>query len=291
MTISTNDSMKARGRLVIAFGCVLLILSLATLNGDSKALSAESALCATQGPSPTPAPIREPDGPNPLRRFLLWTIQPVARLFKKPPPACRLPPIVMITSSTSLITVCPVDQWSPTCSKSSEVTLWANATAPNGEMRLYTWSVTGGRLKGEGRNVTWDLSGLPEGTYTATVEANDGHQLTPTASASVTVAHCQNCTTVVMPCPTISVSCPREADRKQRVVFEATVSGGPAEIQPTYKWSITAGQILSGQGTSKLTVDVSEFSGKSVTAAVSIGGGYNPSCPTTQASCTITDLQ
>ena len=54
----------------------------------------------------------------------------------------------------------------------------ANATDPDNDQLLYTWSVTGGRLSGEGRQVTWDLTGVANGTYTATVEVNDGNQHT-----------------------------------------------------------------------------------------------------------------
>jgi hypothetical protein len=230
--------------------------------------------------------MREPQGPNPVRRFFSWATQPVARLFKKPYRGCSLPPTVTVSSSTSLITVCPVDQMSPTCSERPEVTLSAYLGA-DGEM-LFTWEVTGGRLKGEGRNVTWDLSGVGEGSYTATVEVNDGYQHTANASTWVTVARCESCRTTVVPCPTISVSCPSAVEPKQPVVFEATVAGGPADIKPSYRWSISAGKILSGQGTSKLVVDVSELGGKSITATVSVGGDYNPSCPV-QASCSMSD--
>ena len=43
---------------------------------------------------------------------------------------------------------------------------------------FYTWSVTGGTLTGEGRAVSWNLSGVQPGTYTASVEVNDGNSHT-----------------------------------------------------------------------------------------------------------------
>ena len=73
------------------------------------------------------------------------------------------------------------------------VTLVANATDPDNDQLLYTWSVTGGRLSGEGRQVSWDLTGVADGTYTATVEVNDGNQHTATGSTTVTVAVCPGC--------------------------------------------------------------------------------------------------
>lgn len=268
------------------------------LQGDGRALSAEaptlparetSSTPASVSPSPTPTPIREPKGPNPVRRFFSWAIQPVTRLFKKPYLGCSLPPTVNVRSSTAVITVCPVDQSSPTCSESSDVKLSADVSDDGDGVMLFTWEVTAGRLKGEGRNVTWDLSGVGEGTYTATVEVNDGYQHTASAATSVTVARCESCTTIVVPCPTISVSCPSTVDPKQPVVFEAIVIGGPVDLKPTYRWSVVAGKILSGQGTSKIMVDVSEAGSKSITAVVYVGGGYNPSCPV-QASCSLSDF-
>jgi hypothetical protein len=196
----------ARAQRLIALGSALLIISVVSLQGDSRALSAEattllakqmSSTPATNSPSPTPTPAREPSGPNPIRRFFSWSIQPVARLFKKPPPACVLPPFVNVTSSTSVIEICPAGQSSQTCPESREVTLAANVADPDGVELLFTWDVTGGRLTGKGRNVTWDLSGLPEGTYTATVEVNDGNQHTASAATSVTLSRCESCTTLL----------------------------------------------------------------------------------------------
>ncbi|HEV8370785.1 MAG TPA: hypothetical protein VGQ39_22745, partial [Pyrinomonadaceae bacterium] len=55
-------------------------------------------------------------------------------------------------------------------------------------------------------------------------------------------------------------------------------------LTPTYNWSVSAGTISSGQGTSAITVDTSGLGGQSVTATVSVGGA-DPSC-NNSASCT-----
>jgi hypothetical protein len=52
----------------------------------------------------------------------------------------------------------------------------------------------------------------------------------------------------------------------------------------TYNWSISAGAISSGQGTSSITVDTATLGGQSVTATVELSG-LDPSCSRT-ASCT-----
>ena len=207
----------------------------------------------------------------------------------------RLPPIPPNTapivssvtpSIASILRPCPPPTSSTTCTPTgSEVTLVANATDPDNDQLLYTWSVTGGRLSGEGRQVTWDLSGVANGSYTATVEVNDGNQHTANGSTTVTVADCTGCVAPPPPCPTVSVSCPTDVDPNSPITFTASVSGGAEGATFTYNWSVSAGTISSGQGTSTITVDTAGLSGQSVTATVSIGGA-DPSCTGTTASCT-----
>ena len=138
--------------------------------------------------------------------------------------------------------------------------------------------------------MTWELYAVPEGTYTATVEVNDGNQHTSSVSTTVTVARCSDCMFFVIPCPSVSVSCPSEADSKQPIVFEATVSGGDKESKPTYTWSVTAGKTIGGQGTKKIVVDASDLRGQSITATVTVGG-YDPKCQGNTAVCTVLEVR
>jgi hypothetical protein len=199
------------------------------------------------------------------------------------PPPPNQPPTVSISASTSTINLpCPEGGTpSETCipSASREVQLTATATDPDNDTLLYTWSVTGGRISGEGRAVNWDLSGVNPGTYTATVEVNDGNQHTATASTTVSVVVC---TCPPRPCPSISVSCPSDVEAGSPITFNASVTGGPDS--PTYNWSVSAGTITSGQNTSSITVDTTGLGGSSVTATVDVGG-VEPACGRT-ASCT-----
>ena len=111
------------------------------------------------------------------------------------PIGCSLPPIVNVAlSSSSIVRPCSEGRRSETCAATGnlvEVTGDAPEVAEN-EL-LFTWSVTAGRLIGEGRRVTWDFSGVPKGTYTVTVEVNDGNQHTATASATLTISDCTDC--------------------------------------------------------------------------------------------------
>ncbi len=196
-----------------------------------------------------------------------------------PPPPNAAPSVTVSTSSASITLPCPPGFSSDTCTPSSSrsVDLTASATDPDNDTLLYTWSVTGGTLTGEGRTVTWDLSGVNAGTYTASVEVNDGNGHTVPATATVTVAACTDCRP---PCPTVSVSCPSQVDPGQPITFTASLS---ADSNVTYNWSVSAGTISSGQGTSSIQVDTTGLGGQTVTATLELGG-LDPACART-ASC------
>src|SRR6201991_4661090 len=199
-----------------------------------------------------------------------------------PPPPNQAPTVNVSASMSSVLRPCTPPAVSSSCTPTgSEVQLTANATDPDNDTLLFTWSVTGGKITGEGRTVTWDLTGVANGSYTANVEVNDGNQHVVPASTTVTVAECSGCAVPPPPCPTVSVSCPSDIDLGSPITFTANVQGGPASM--TYNWSVSAGTITGGQGTQTITVDTAGLGGQTVTATVSLGGA-DPSCTTT-ASC------
>jgi hypothetical protein len=66
-------------------------------------------------------------------------------------------------------------------------------TVTNGPRRGklgYSYSVTGGKLLGEGAHVKWDLSGVKAGAYTVSVKVRDRYGNSRTASSKVTVEIC-----------------------------------------------------------------------------------------------------
>jgi hypothetical protein len=224
-----------------------------------------------------PGAFKTSDDPNGFI-FQVWAGHRNPRI---PPPPPNQPPTVSVSSSSaSILLPCPAGTSSPSCtaSASRSVDLTADGRDPDNDTLLYTWSVTGGTLSGEGKSVAWSLSGVNPGTYTATVEVNDGNQHTATSSATVTVAECTGC---VPPCPTVSVSCPSDVDLASPITFTAAVNG---DANVTYNWSVSAGTITGGQGTSSITVSSDGLGGQTVTATVELGG-LDPSCSRT-ASCT-----
>ena len=156
------------------------------------------------------------------------------------------------------------------------VGLTANATDPDGDTLLYTYTVSGGRVTGEGANVNWDLSGVGPGKYTATVEVDDGCGCISFSSTEVTIAGCPDCIPNFV-CPTVAVSCPDSVMDGSPVTISATVTTPGTPPVSTYNWSVSAGTITSGQGTTSITVSTAGLGGGSVTATVDVTG-LDPSC-------------
>gem|GEM_PF-1187987 len=69
------------------------------------------------------------------------------------------------------------------------------------------------------------------------------------------------------------VDCPTEAIKSGTPIkFAATVGGGDPRNQPTYKWTVSAGTIISGQGTFVVSIDTAGLSSQSITATVEVSG-------------------
>jgi hypothetical protein len=89
-------------------------------------------------------------------------------------------------------------------------------------------------------------------------------------------------------CPTTKMQCPDTVTVGEKLTFTANLRGGDQQVTPTYNWTVSAGAISSGQGTSTITVDTKEVAAdSSVTATVEIGG-FDRECGygSTVASCT-----
>ena len=143
----------------------------------------------------------------------------------------------------------------------ARVQLMARASSSAGRPLRYKWTTNGGKLSGQGANATWDLSGAQPGVYQAVVEVNDGHDRDCAAfsSASIVVTDCPAPPRPV--CPNVSVSCPDVTADGQPITFTATMSGGSGAMNPTYNLTVSAGRIISGQGTPSITVDTTGLAG------------------------------
>ncbi|MGB7202970.1 MAG: hypothetical protein WBD16_12020 [Pyrinomonadaceae bacterium] len=64
------------------------------------------------------------------------------------------------------------------------------ATDPENDVLSYEYRVTAGKIIGQGAKVKWDLTGVPPGSYTVSVRADDGSGISNTKSAKLSVTNC-----------------------------------------------------------------------------------------------------
>ena len=150
------------------------------------------------GESPSPPAAHEASAPQDRAATLPGTrcTRAKGERCKQRPDDQNNAPVVELSASEPKITLaCPDGAASQTCAPSpgQQVQLRATAKDPDGDTLLYTYSVTGGRAAGEGAEVTWDLSGLRPGTYTATVEVDDCCGCVAFSSTQVIVESCSGC--------------------------------------------------------------------------------------------------
>lgn len=177
---------------------------------------------------------------------------------------------------------CPPGTSSTQCRDDQTVAVRTSATNPANDTLTYNYTVSGGRIVGQGASVNWDLSGVRAGTYTITAAADNGCGFCgKTQTKTITVKDCAGC---VAPCNCASVSVSGPSSITQPggdMNFTANVTGG-TQSSVTYNWSVSAGTITSGQGTSAITVATNDgLAGQTITATVDVGGQCNVDCPKT----------
>jgi len=180
------------------------------------------------------------------------------------------PPTLQLNASPGVITACK--------GETARVQLDARASFTSGTPR-YRWSTTGGQIEGNGATTSWDLSGLQPGYYKAFVEVDNGTTEACSAFTSATVL--VKCAPPV--CPSILISCPDKITPGQPLTFSANVAGGSSRIASVYNWTVTAGKIIAGEGTSSITVDTTGLAGQTVRATLTMGGYDTLNCTATCA--------
>lgn len=129
------------------------------------------------------------------------------------------------------------------------VALAARASDPDGDTLLYRWTTSGGRITGEGANVTFDSTGLAPGDYTVTVEVDDGCGCVAFDSKTVRVENCPP--NIICFGPSLDVTpASSTVNAGEAVNFSTSgVSGGQNYGNVTYNWTTSAGTI-QGSGLS-----------------------------------------
>ncbi len=189
----------------------------------------------------------------------------------------RAPSVDSVDLSDTVITFpCPPGRKSKSgaCNDNRTISVATRASDPENDVLTYNYTVSGGRIVGTGANVQWDLGTAQPGTYTITTGVDDGCGVCgKTDTKTIRVEECQDCE-VICSCPTLTISGPSSVTRPgDTMTFTASSSG-----DVTYNWTVSAGEIESGQGTSSITVRTTEaMAGSNVTATVEIGG-VDPNC-------------
>lgn len=180
------------------------------------------------------------------------------------------PPTIQLNVSPTVVTAC--------AGEPAQVRL--DAHTANLSNAKYRWSSSAGRIDGDGPTPNWDLSGVKPGAYKASVEAYNGvtEECLVFGSTDVLV----KCTPIY--CPSITVSCPDTVDIDKPITFSANVAGGSAGVAKVYQWTVSAGTITSGEGTSSITVDTRGLAGQTVKATLTLPGYDGLNC---SASCPV----
>ena len=223
---------------------------------------------------------------NPSRR--IGYLAPIALVaFLSTPPvlaqtrtvaAVNAPLSLSLTADTNSVSAC-ANGGAP------QVQLKANAVSPGGYPIKYKWTTESGVISGEGPLVTWNLAGLKPGYHKASLDIQSvGAEGSCQAFSSISVL-VNPCPVVQPACPAIEISCPTYVAIDQPLTFTSRYTGGvPANVNPVYNWTVSAGTIIEGQGTGTIKVDTKGLSGETVRATLSMGG-YTLEC---SADCAVT---
>ena len=184
------------------------------------------------------------------------------------------PPNLSLVAEPTVITVCEG-------STSSVVNL--NARVTSDSPVRYQWRASGGRINGDGAAVTWDVSGLQPGYYKAYVDIETGSVDAACQAFTSTTVVVNRCPPPPPTCPNVGIVCPDRVVLGEPLKFTSNVTGGSGNVTPTYNWTVTAGRIIDGQGTSAITVDTTGLAGQTLTATLSMGG-YTLDC---SATCSV----
>ena len=186
-------------------------------------------------------------------------------------------PTLNLISDRSVVSSCLGD------ATSALVRLNAKATSSDGHPIVYRWTSPVGRIVSDGTAATWDLSGLKPGYYEAFVEIDTGNGDSGCQAFSSIGVLVECPPPPPPPCPNVSISCPDRVQPGQSVTFSSTLAGSLGDVNPAYRWTISNGRIIDGQGTSSIRVDTTGLEGQTLTATLSMGG-YSLDC---SAACSV----
>ncbi len=166
------------------------------------------------------------------------------------------------------------------------VKVFTSAKNPKNLALSYNYTVSGGKIIGEGESVIWDLKGVGRGIFTITVSiTGKGKVSKKTETQRLKLITCPHCEVDCNLCPNLSIFGGGNVKAGENVDFTVNVEPDYPEYS-LYKWTVSEGEIVEGQGTKKITVKTTrEMIGKTITATVSVEKiKDSDTCPTCNLS-------
>ncbi len=87
-------------------------------------------------------------------------------------------------------------------------------------------------------------------------------------------------------CPVINVSRSESVSTGGTLTYKANIQGGDPLVSPTFIWTVSAGKITGGQGTSEVSINAE--GNNSITVTVDVNG-YAANCPSKAAYSWVAD--
>ena len=140
-----------------------------------------AALLTAAAPDQTRRPTQKPTpGPTPRPKPTPWPNEP--------------PSVKLVSSAGRVVRLSGCEEDTPAalvCTPTSpKVSLRAQATDPDGDTLLYTYTSDAGRVENDGPEVTLDLTGVAPGIYNVSVEVDDGNGGIATDALKIPVERC-----------------------------------------------------------------------------------------------------
>lgn len=205
----------------------------------------------------------------------------------------KKPSVVLQASKASITFPCPPGFHSSSCPSTFDLQVPLTATADGfNKQDRYTYTVSGGRVIGEGSKVSWNFDGVGPGRYTATVEVHDNKKHRALSSVIVTILNCGDCVNIE-PCPTLVVNCYDQVKAGTVGVCKVVMGSFSNLVSHivTYEWSVNAssGEDLSERITSRgtsISIPTNGLAGQTVYVRVTVKG-LDPSCSGTVTGSTV----
>ncbi len=169
----------------------------------------------------------------------------------------------------------------PSSSKTMVLDIGTTAIDPDDDVLAYSYSVSGGRIIGNGAKVQWDLADTTPGTYTITAGVDDGCGICgKTVTRTITVIDCTPSCALPPSCPHVEIQSQEVLDSFTEYFFLSKILGADGL---DLEWTVENGEVVEGQGTRKIRVRTGSIS-DSDTFGVSLKlSGFHPfaNCPET----------